>query len=142
MYPTLTKATMRRLHNINPYFYAKWDRGRGQWEVGFDNTIDKPYIISYITHPITERSLEALRKAVWISSHGVKRWAIDEYDKFKARREREDERLKDRCEDFGKQANPLLRSFDDARGGSHGNSRFMFPGIGESTIHGGEGDAS
>lgn len=137
--PELDRSTARALRTVNHAIYAKWDRKREMWEIGLDNHITMPHIIMYVMHPITDRNIEALRRAHWISSHGVARWANEQMEKYYAHNAKSDANLEDWSNDFGKRLGPLAASLADAGTSSHGKSVNMFPGHGESTVFGGDG---
>ena len=136
--PTLTKHASQRLRSINPHLYARWDRRKEQWEIGRNNHLAEPQVILYATHPLTDRTLDTLRRAFWISSHGVMRWAQEQLYRQEAAQAKSDANLKDWSDDAGKDIGKLACSLNDAGSASHGNSVYQWPGMGDSTLHGGD----
>jgi hypothetical protein len=129
--PTIGRADRTRLHHINPHLEARWNRRFARWEIWFDAHCGKmPYIIevSDLPNPFDDRLFTSLRHAFWFSQNIVKN--VERMNReFRKKQEKKLADEEDMHYQLGKEVAPLLRSMKDAGNSSHGNSKFLFPGV-------------
>ena len=130
--PVLTSMALRRLKEISPHLDARWNRKREVWEVWFDNHITMPYIIMFTPdHLLDGRTYKQMRYNFQFSQHLYKN-ILKRQDEWNEGYRKRDADEDDMYEQIGKEAAPLLDTLQDAGTSSHGKSKTMFEGVGES----------
>ena len=130
--PILSNTASRKLCEINPHLEAKWNRKRKLWEIWFNNHITRPYIIMFTPdHLLDERTYTQMRHNLQFSQHLYKN-ILKRQEEIEEGYKKRNADEKDMYEQLGKEAAPLLDSLQDAGNASHGRSKTMFEGVGES----------
>jgi len=135
--PTLSHSVKHELRGISPHIEPKWNARLERWEIWFNDHLKEPYIIVVTKNHFDKRVIDQIRYDFWwsrdIKNNSIKMQNEAEYAKIKR-----DEQLNDDFVQVSKETEPLVKSLIDAGSSSHGESKFMFPGVGESKIFGGD----
>lgn len=138
---TLPPDLRFRLKQINSTLSFKWDRWHLCWNIVHKRPGAMPYVVMKITNndgsycPINERTFEQIKRSIWWSTEGIARQARAMEIKEEYAKEKLDKNDKQDAKEFAKAiASPVMTLYD-ANGGHWGNSKFMFPGVGESKVN-------
>ncbi len=130
-----------KLKQINATLSFKWDRLSKCWNIVHERIGQMPYVVMPVKNiygsycPINEKTFEQIRRSIQWSTRGIARQARDMEIKEGYAREKLDKDDKQDAKDFAKaMASPVMTLYD-AGSSSHGCSKFMHPGVGESKMN-------
>lgn len=77
--PGLAYDTKRRLAEIDPCFVPRWNKRRRRWDIWYESTGKRPYIVTPVQDehqryiPIDGRTFSKLRRIVWENQQDIMR---------------------------------------------------------------------
>lgn len=126
----------RRLKNINSTLSFKWDKIDSCWNVVHKRIGDMPYIVMKVdVKRIDDKVFDEIEKSMWWSARGIKYGMNKMLARYNDYQDKLSERQTDMSREYAKRLSPLVATMADAKGSSHGNSRWLFHGMGESRMN-------
>ena len=140
--PVLPWYLHKKLHDINPDMYFKWNRIQQHWEVWHDRRpFREPYCMMRVANdddsyrPVDDRVFRQIRYNIWFSKNLLQNMETMLYNHRDYRVPKLEEQEKDRFGQMAKEIAPLGVSLLDAGSASHGKSKFMWQGYGDSRVN-------
>lgn len=148
MRPHLDKRWRLAVKDISHNFDLEWDDYRHRWHIVQRRIAAPDWVIMAWCDsdgkfkPLNSQMLSDLRFAKMVASHGgYHKWTQKQQQRTLYAQEKRKEQEYDEALQAGKEVAPLLRSIADAgKNSEHGQSKFKFPGYGESHVFGGVND--
>ena len=141
MKPYLDPRWVRELGKTHPYMWFSWDEIKQRWVVWQKNPYSEPWLVMYVENddksyrPVDWRTILQLRETIWHMGGRYMTWLWGEVNKADYRRQKRQEDYDDLNLQMHKEAEPLIKTLNDAGHDPYGRSKFKFPGFGESKIN-------